>query len=203
MRETSTWICLVVLAYGALLAGGLEWIFQQNIKRILSIMLAVIIAAAIVVQAPLLLNGFGGQVKPIPYPAEWTKVDQMLTELNPDCSTQTLFLPWHLYMSFKWNHSVTMNLAEKFFTCKVVSGTNIEWGSIYDNSGNPTSNTLEAWFKSKGADDSRLREQLPQLKYVLISKDLDWQEYDAWLSVKSNTHVLFDGQMLKLYSIDL
>jgi len=47
-----------------------------------------------------MFNGFWGQLKPTDYPKDWYEVNEFLNQDNQDFNV--LFLPWHLYMDFKW-----------------------------------------------------------------------------------------------------
>jgi hypothetical protein len=51
----------------------------------------------------------------------------------------------------------------------------MEWGDIYDNSGNPQSQKIEEWIAAAGKIDT------PDAHYIILAKELDWHNY-AWLN---------------------
>lgn len=199
MRETSKWIGIVVFTYAVFLTTGLDWILSRISQKGISRGIIVLVFIATILQAPLLLNGFGRQVVPTRYPEEWSRVDTFLVEQNPKCEHMTLFLPWHLYMSFDWMPRVIENPVNTFFSCPVITGTNIEWKGIEDNSGDPTSRTVVNWLTLRGDDNGALQQAIPQVKYVMISKSLDWQIHDEWLRQSDRVRIVFEGPSIVLY----
>ncbi len=201
MRETGKWIGCVVLAYAMFLPAGLDWLYDRCSGKMVEYAVSLVVACAIIVQAPYLLFGFAGQVHPVPYPNDWKSVDRIISQGNPKCDASTLFLPWHMYMSFSWMREVVQNPANQFFSCPVLQGANIEWDGIYDNSGNPTSLAVEQWIVSKGLAPQVLLGQAPSIGYIIVAKDADWNEY-SWVGTLPHVHLVFDGPTLRLYRLD-
>jgi hypothetical protein len=151
-------------------------------------------------QAPLLLFGFKNQIKATPYPDDWYEVNLLIKKDQGDsCKEKTLFLPWHLYMGFSWTKNVIKFPAQEFFECGVIQGTNIEWGGIYDNSGDPTGKKVSEWINAKG-DTGLLKIEEIGLRYIVLVKEVDWEDY-SWISELSNIQILKETQGLIVYKI--
>ena len=208
LRESQKWVSLVVIVYGIFLALGLERLFSKKIIEKNNVLYLIILGGIIMMQAPLLLFGFGGQIKPINYPKDWTEINdyiagnQELTTKNQHlaCKDTILFLPWHMYMSFNWIGHVVANPASAFFSCPVIQGTNLEWGGIYDNSTEAIGQKVEAWLHDK-KDINSLRSKNFNIKYIILAKEVDWQDY-AWLDKISGIKVEKETDNLKLYTIN-
>jgi hypothetical protein len=80
-----------------------------------------------------MLGGFARQLQPVWYPPSWHKVNQIL---NQDKSEfQVLFLPWHQYLSFNFNHNLIIaNPALAFFNQPIIQSENMEINNILTQS---------------------------------------------------------------------
>jgi hypothetical protein len=193
MRETQKWVSLIVICYGIFLAWGLDIFFSKKLVKKNSILFAVIIIAVIVMQAPLMVWGMRGQFQPTNYPSDWQEINEFilhnpnnptaLTNPNP-CASNILFLPWHTYMSFNFTGVVAANPASVFFACPVVSGTNMEWGGINDNSGTKEGILMEKWITTGGETDFLQKNEL-NIGYIILAKELDWRAY-GWINKYTN-----------------
>jgi hypothetical protein len=178
LREPQKWVAAIIPIYLIFLSIGAakikEWKFiNKNIGWS-----ALVLIVIIIMQAPSLLWGFNRQVRPTPYPADWQEVDNFLLNNSAQsysCSDKIIFLPWHAYMSFNWLGEIVANPATKFFSCPVITGTNMEWGGIYDNSGDPAGQKIEKWI----ADEGKINNM--DYRYVILAKEVDWKNY-AWLN---------------------
>jgi hypothetical protein len=79
-------------------------------------------------------------------------------------------------MSFSWIGHIVANPAPSFFACPVVSGSDMEWGDIYDNSQSSEGQAVENWLNAGGATDL-LRNSAWNIHYVILAKELDWKSY--------------------------
>ena len=201
MRETQKWISLVVLVYIVFLTAGLEWLYDRHSKGTERYICSAVVGLAIIMQAPLLLFGFAGQVSPVQYPVDWQSANQLIVSQDTSCAGTSLFLPWHMYMSFSWIHAVVQSPAKQFFTCPVVQGTDVEWGAVYDDSGNPQSVAVESWINSAGTAQDPLVKEIPSLQYVILAKEADWEKY-AWIDTLPYIHLVFDGPTVRVYRIN-
>lgn len=195
LRETQKWVAVEVVVYLIFLVWGMHGFFQKKIiiqnKAVVSVFLGIVI----ILQAPLLLWGFGRQVKPIPYPADWYQADRLMAP-EGRCNGNALFLPWHMYMSFSWTNRVTANPANKFFSCNVITGTDMEWGGI-DNSQDYIGREVMGWLKTGGQTDL-LHDK--NIKYIIVAKELDWGNF-AGLAQNSNLELLSDSATLLIYRV--
>jgi hypothetical protein len=116
-------------------------------------------------------------VKPVQYPSDWYAVNSYIVRDDPGCSGNVLFFPWHLYMSFGWLGSIIANPAPSFFQCPVVSGTDMEFGGIYDNSESAVGRAVVAWLNSGNGATDLLHNSAYNIRYIVLAKELDWQSY--------------------------
>ncbi len=197
MRETQKWVSLVVLVYGLCLAFGLEKLFNIRIVEKNKVVVFILVAFIIMMQAPFLFRGFAGQVKPVTYPLDWSEVNSAIVQSG--CRGDILFLPWHMYMRFDWIGRVVAVPANTFFSCPVLQGTNVEWRGIYDNSNNPSGRTVEEWLTQK-SDAGFLQRNGLDITHIIIAKEADWHEYQ-WVGELSDVKLIKDTGTLMLYNI--
>ena len=129
MRDAGKWAALLALVYSQLFGLGaaaiLNWVRQLKVP---APQLEWLGAATIglLLALPLyygngLLFGMHGEIRPSEYPAGWYAADQVLAaDPHPG---QTLFLPWHLYMSLDFvrnTNNVIASPAPSFFSVPVV-----------------------------------------------------------------------------------
>jgi len=195
-REPQKWVTLVVLVYGIFLAIGIKNLFLRNVVKNNKALVSFILVFLIIMQAHLLLFGFWGQVTPVDYPEDWYETNEYIIAQD-DCQSKTLFLPWHLYMSFDWIGKIVANPAKEFFTCPIIQGTNMEWGGIYDNSLEPESKLIEEWIFSKGKTDLLISNEL-NIRYIILAKEIDWQNY-LWLEQIPKLKLIKETATLRLY----
>ena len=78
MRESQKWVSLLVVVYGIFLALALDRLFSKKIIEKNKVLSLIIIGGVIIMQAPLLLFAFGGQIKPTNYPKDWLEVNDYI-----------------------------------------------------------------------------------------------------------------------------
>jgi hypothetical protein len=176
LRESQKWVSVTVMIYLAFLSIGLRELFTKKIVQRNAFIMKCLVGAIIVMEAPLLLFGFGGQVKPVQYPSDWYAVNNYIVRDDPSCSGNVLFFPWHLYMSFSWIGAIVANPAPSFFQCPVISGTDMEFGGIYDNSESSVGQAVVAWLNT-GGKTNLLQNSTYNIRYIVLAKELDWQSY--------------------------
>lgn len=200
MRETQKWVSVIVVCYGVFLAWGLNGLFSTKIVKKNSILFVTILVAIIIMQAPLMVWGMRGQLRPINYPPDWQEIDQTIKK-ESNCDKNTLFLPWHAYMSFNWVGNIIVNPAKVYFTCPVISSTNMEWGGIYDNSGRIESALISEWI-NKRSESELLKNNELNIGYIILAKEIDWQNYDWLINHKQiNLELIKETNTLLLYKI--
>jgi len=118
---------------------------------------------------------------------------------QPVCSDRILFLPWHLYMGFSWAGKIMANPAPAFFSCPVLSGTDMEWGGIYDNSGNPDSRAIVAWMTARGKGGMPAVAGVP-IRYIVLAKEVDFTSY-LWIANLPYVKLISDTPTLFVYEV--
>ncbi len=195
-REPQKWVAVIALVYLIFLSIGIKEFLKNKTFLIHKYAFLIFLGTIIIMQAPFLLLGLGGQVKPVFYPEDWYQVNN---EIECAKEERAVFLPWHLYMSFNWTGRVISNPAKQFFTCPIISSTAIEWGGIYDNSRNEVSLKINQWIKEQGSNDLFKNNEL-NIKYVIIAKELDWENY-FWINQIPDLKLKGETKTLKIYEI--
>ncbi|MFA5047592.1 MAG: hypothetical protein WC516_00960 [Patescibacteria group bacterium] len=198
LRETQKWVALEVVIYLIFLSCGAKELFCKKPVVRLDAVFKIVLVAIIVMQAPLLLWGFGGQIRPTKYPADWYQADSKISATG-SCQGNILFLPWHAYMSFNWIGNIVSNPAKSFFSCPTISGTNMEWKGIYDNSGDKNAQQITKWLVSGGQTNLLTVGNL-NVNYIVLAKELDWQNYLSQIHDK-DFDLIQDSATLLVYRI--
>ncbi|MEK9152983.1 MAG: hypothetical protein AAB723_00090, partial [Patescibacteria group bacterium] len=175
LREPQKWVVALVAIYEVLLICGLNQLLKRNIVIKNKGLLTALLTFIILLQAPLMVWGGAGQIKPANYPRDWYEVNEFVTkEIN--CKTKILFLPWHSYMNFNWTGKIIANPAPKFFNCPVIYGQNMEFGGIFGHSADLNEREVEKWVLNVGRTNL-LEENKLNIGYIILAKEVDWQNY--------------------------
>lgn len=208
-REPQKWVAVIVPIYLFYLTVGISHLKDFKLIQSKRYWSAIILGAIIIMQAPSLLWGFNRQINSTEYPNDWHEVNKFLvgrSAQSDSCSDRVLFLPWHMYMSFNWVGKVIANPASSFFSCPVVSGTNMEFGGIYDNSRNADSAAIDAWLAKQGRNKTSAMADAPVLTgapihYIILAKEVDWENY-TWLNNLSYLRLIKETPTLFVYEIN-
>lgn len=202
-REPQKFVALLVLSYAYLGAFGVNAILEKTetlkgtLRRISSFTPAVLLLIPLL-YSPVMLWGFGGQVKPVDYPKDWYATNE---ELNADTEEfEVLFLPWHQYMGFLFAGRVIANPAQRFFDKPIIQGDNAEFGTIYTQNDNPTSDFIEKNILKNKSGVSAIGQKLNEInvKYIILAKEVDWKNYD-FLDNQKDLQLIKDTVSLKIY----
>ncbi len=174
LRETQKWVAPIILVYVFYLSYGVWQLFTKKFVQEYRFVLGIFLAGVIVMQAPLLLWGLNRQVMPVKYPADWYLTNQKIVG-ESNCQRKVLFFPWHLYMGFKWVGGVVSNPASVFFSCPVISGSNMEWGGIYE-SVNQETIVIDEWVMGK-SDNLLGVIKKQNIGYIILAKEVDYLKY--------------------------
>ena len=202
LREPQKWVAVMIPIYLFYLTLGAARLARTKIVINNKILSGIILAAIIIMAAPSLIWGFNRQASATPYPNEWYETNNFLVNRAAQsygCSDKIIFLPWHLYMSFGWIGRIVANPAPAFFTCPVISGTNMEFGGIYDNSHNPDSDAVAAWLSAKGQSGLPAISGTPP-RYIILAKEIDWAKY-TWLGGLKYLTLIKETPTLLIYEI--
>jgi len=201
LREPQKWVAAIIPIYLFFLTLGAARLVKIKIVANNRIIGGLLIAAVIVMQAPSLLWGFNRQVWPTPYPDDWYQVNKLLLSKSAsshECSDRILFLPWHQYMSFNWAGKIIANPASSFFACPVLSGTDMEWGGIYDNSTDPNGAAVAAWLVTHGKNGAPALSA--PVRYIILAKEVDFASY-LWLKDLPYVKPLLETRTLFVYEV--
>ncbi len=201
-REPQKFVALLALAYSYLGSLGVTAIEKtlstshRGAGRKIVLLFVVFALATPFIYSFTFFNGFWGQLKPVEYPRDWYSVNEYLKGDSQDFNV--LFLPWHLYMDFKWLPNQDKRIATPayvFFDKPVIQGDNMEVGGIYTSSTNPASRYLESQFlaKKNGSFLTPLN-----IKYVILAKEVDYQNY-LFLFNQTDLQLVLDTENLYLF----
>ncbi len=120
-------------------------------------------------------GGFHGQIKSVWYPASWFEVQNIVR--GDITGGRVLFLPWHGYLSFKFNNNlITANPFRTFFGEKVVAGRSVEIGDIYDQENNEEYSALDNLVREKvflSANETVELLAKKNIKYIVYFRDIE------------------------------
>ncbi len=186
-REPQKFVALLVMAYAYL--GGLGVAeLEKNVKtkssdapKNLGTWLLVTLAIFTpFIYSFTIFDGFHGQLKTTDYPKDWYAVNDFLNEDKQDFNI--LFMPWHLYMDFKWLPTPQKRIANPagiFFDKPVIQGENMEAGTIYSSSSNPVTKYIEFLLGKKDKIENFGGLVAPlNVKYIILTKEVDYEQYD-------------------------
>ncbi len=198
-REPHKIVGLLALCYAAFAAFGvdalLNWIREKGET-------AFVVAAVGILVFPFLfmrvmLWGFHGQLVPRQYPAEWISANEQLQQ-DKD-SFAVLFLPWHQYMSFDFSGRIIANPAPTFFDAEIVSSTDPELGGAVSVQADSRETAIKNILRD-AKTQTNLAEELAKynIKYILLAKEIDYQEY-GFVATQPNITPVADNDKLTLY----
>ena len=190
-REPQKFVALLVLAYSYL--GGLGVVELEKMlkednttrkngsrNRTYAYLIIALALSTPFIYSFTMFNGFWGQLKPTDYPKDWYEVNEFLKQDKQDFNV--LFMPWHLYMDFKWLPTPQKRIANPasiFFDKPVIQGDNMEAGTIYSSSPNPVSGYIEFLLGNRDKIDNFGELVAPlNVKYILLTKEVDYKSYD-------------------------
>lgn len=191
LRDSQKFAALIALSYsylGALGVAEFEKIIHNPARRANAYEKCKKTAALVIVTMALivpfiysftLFNNFWGQLEPTDYPKDWYETNELLNKDPQDFNV--LFLPWHLYMDFKWIPNAQKrigNPASSFFDKPIIQGENAEINLIYSQSTNPAQRYVESLLSNKDKITNFGELIIPlNVKYVLLTKEVDYKEY--------------------------
>jgi hypothetical protein len=205
LRETQKWVAVLVAVYEILLVYGFIELFKRRIIIKYKELIIILLTGVIIFQAPLLIGGGAGQVGPVDYPKDWYEMNdfivqkQKLSLRNQKCAERILFLPWHLYMNFKWIGNIVVNPAPSFFQCPVISGENMEFWEIYSQTLKDEQKKVQDWLSSFGQTDLLSKNEL-NIGYLVLAKEADWQNY-LWIENHPELKLEKETENLKVYRV--
>jgi hypothetical protein len=199
-REPHKFVGLVALMF-ALFAGlGAAAALARAKKRqgeTVFTLVAVPILLLPILYTPTMYWGFGGQLMPKHYPADWFAMNNRLNQDSNDF--RVLFLPWHLYTHFPFTQRVVVNPAGKFFDKPTIISNELEFKGAAPTYPDAGKKRLSALLP-QAAEQDNLGRQLNDfdIKYVLLAKTFDHRDYD-YLNRQTDLQLISETNNLKLY----
>ncbi len=179
MRDSQKFTAMIVLSYSILCSRSVERIKFRKISIILIILF--------LIYSYSFFTGFSHQIRTGDFPRDWYKVRHMLEEDRGNY--KVLFLPWHLYMWFKWvpdRNKLVANPAQGFFDNVLCSQS----AEIFRPS------SLMSLFNSKGLSK---RLALMGVKYVIVAREGDYGMYLNRLKSAKGFKEIYSGKYLCLF----
>jgi len=206
-RDTQKWHALLVLSLAYFGGGGIAYVHETLLKRrdkinvwIRSVTLVLLCTVPLVLM-PLMFGGFAGQIQVSQIPPGWFTVRDMIRH-DPEQSARTLFLPWHQYLPTHFTQDrVVQNPAPWFFGPHILSGDNVEKGSIYTKSTRPESKLVERYIVQDRPSSGRLSWALNRLgvTYVILALEHDHSAY-WWLFSHADLKLLYRDENIALFT---
>ena len=196
LREPQKWVVVLVAVYEVLLVCGLTALSKEKVVVKNKELLTFLLTFVIILQAPLMVWGGAGQIRPVNYPQDWSEVNSLIAK-ETNCESKILFLPWHLYLHFKWVGNIIANPSVNFFKCPVIYGKNMEFGGIFGHSTDLDEREVEKWVFNVGRTNL-LEENKLNISHIVLAKEADWQSY-LWLNNHPNVEFLKETENLRLY----
>lgn len=203
LREPQKWVSVLNIVYIIFISIGIEKLLEQRSlkNKYNKIAFLLFISFIIILRAPLMLFAFNNQLETKNYPKDWYEIDNKISE-ESNCEYNTLFLPWHMYMNFKFvnekeiNRGIIANPARVFFKCNTIVGTNMEWSGIYDNSGDDMGNDILDNFLKKNGIGAKDVLNKYNIKYIILAKEVDYNNY---LSLQALSYLQLEKETANLY----
>jgi hypothetical protein len=199
-REPQKWLMVLALLYSYLAAVGIAHIVPL-MKRVPWRQPAIYCAMLLpILITPLLLWGASRQLVSAEYPSDWATAERTL---DADHSNyQVLVLPWHEYLPISFAKRVVANPANHYFTQQLIISDNPELAGVPPAESTPLyrqiDNTLlpEANFRT----DAAAQLAPYHVKYVLLLKEADWQNY-GWIHKQTGFTLIQNSQTIQLYKL--
>jgi len=209
LREPNKFVGILVIMYCYLGALGVDSLLKHKSKlKYLSYGILVLPF----IYTPVMFGSFWGQVHSTQYPSDWYYVNDYLNKNGQDFNS--LSLPWHMYMDYHWinnNDKRAANLARIFFDKPVITGDNVELGSINSHSISKRSGYIESLIYNSSVGNLGRKLQILNIKYILLAKEIDYGNYlyllnqsDLKLVINSTNFYVFRNKVKvnKFYQSD-
>lgn len=208
LREPQKLIGLVMFCYAFLGALGIEYISSavQGMKKRMLIGGLLILPF---IYTFTVFGSFWGQLKPAVYPVSWSKVKSVL---DADKSKHlVLAFPWHQYMRYRFNHNQAVgNLSPLYFGNKILSSRDYETKYLDSHETRAEALHVTGLLRIQKEGINLLGEKVDLsidwaqnlsivgVKYVLLSKEEDWKDYQ-FLDSAPNLKKTFEDENFSLY----
>jgi hypothetical protein len=200
-QKWSAWLALSYAYFGSLgIFAIVNWLKNSKLKQFALIIIYLIP----VLYAYPMLGGFARQLLPVWYPQSWQKVNQIL---NQDKSKfKVLFLPWHQYLSFNFNHNLIIaNPAKLFFDQQIIQSENMEINNVFSQSNSLDNERITNLIvnEERGAESQVEKNFKKQgIKYIIWAQDLKNQDIFKYSFLDSiKIRKIYDSSEIVLYEL--
>lgn len=200
-REPQKFTGLVALAYALFSAQGTRQVLEYLSRKRMAVVQQGALAAVLllpVILVPCMFWGFGGQLRPVEYPATWAAINNQLDKDHT--SYQVLFLPWHLYMYYRFADRIIMSPAAGYFDKPIIASNNPEIGKAATDRPDARKAILSEQILPNAPNSTDLGSRLAGLhiKYVILDKDNDFRTY-TYLGRQKDLRLVNENANLQLY----
>lgn len=191
-REPQKFVALLALCYAYFAAWGLFallWRAAQWRQWSVYPVCAGFVALVFAFTSPLLF-GAQGQLRAAAYPSDWQVVNDRLNSDGRDFAV--LYLPWHLYMSYDFAGRIIASPAPDYFDKPMIVSDDPELAGVSPQFHNATKQDVGQVIlpaAAKGQDIAPLLRK-HGIEYVLVTKELDYKNYDSLLTQPNLQNVM-------------
>jgi hypothetical protein len=196
MREPQKFVALLALGYAVFYGVGSESLLARAQSALGRRTIATLLIAIPCVYTYTMFWGLHGNVKTARFPSSWAEADRLMG----NGSGKVIAFPWHLYVTFPWNHDAsTPNPAASYFRREVIFSPDAEVAGVANQSADARSRYIQFL-----ADDGSKLHHFGNLvaplnvQYILLSKVNDWAAY-KWLYQQRDVRLVHEWPDLALF----
>jgi hypothetical protein len=199
MREPQKFLMLLALAYAVFFGWGVEYLSRLAISPkkartyVMAVGLGIVLPLA---YTPTIFDGLNGQVALSNIPPAYQQANAVMGKGEGNI----LALPWHNYLEYPFtNGRVVANVAPNVFNRNVISGDNVQTGSVATQSTSLRSTYLQSLI-SRGLVLHHIGALVAPLgvKFIVLAKTVDWHSY-SWLSSQSDLMLITDNSSIEVW----
>jgi hypothetical protein len=200
-REPQKFVALLALAYSYYLFWMTNWAlgYCKRLWQKISVVLLLCLLVCLYT-IPIFWGGYT-QLAPVAYPPDWAAANTLLNRDKHPGSV--LFLPWHLYMSFTFAGRIIANPAPDFFDRPVIVSDDPEFNHAPPQFYDPLKYSIGHKLLPELAVGQPIAADLrhSNIRYVIVAKELDFQQYVSLTKQPSLTQVQASRTLL-VYRVD-
>lgn len=185
-RDSQKWSGVIAFIYALLLGIGASALLARCKKHLLQKETFIVLIAIPLMYTPMMLFGFGGQLRPVDYPNDWSNVNTLLKKNTP---CKAVFLPWHQYYSLVFNDNhLTANLARSYFDCDVFVSNDMELlGPLLKNKVSAENTEVDTIVTNNllNPDDAIQKMKAKGIEYIIYTNDISYEDPYLYNFLKS------------------
>lgn len=200
-REPQKFVVLLAFADSYFLGMAMFGLLEQCRRwRWLRTVPVVMVCLLIGLYTPTMFWGLYDQLTPRQYPADWYATNDLL-DADP-ASGEVLFLPWHLYMNFRFAGRIIASPAQKFFDRPTIVSNDPEFANAKPQLYDATKARI-GQLLALAARGTAIADPLRNLhvRYILLAKEVDWFSY-GYLNRQPGIRLISETADMKVYKIE-